>query len=64
MLEAILLGLISSGVYYVAQQHNDRLKEKEHQKVLNRKAIEADLKHGFQTFFPPNTGKISQTGSS
>ena len=59
MLESILIGLLTSGIYYITQQDRDAKKEKDQIKTITKKEIEATLEHGFQTLFPGISKKIS-----
>ena len=62
MLESLLIGLITSGVYYAAQRHRDWLDEKHDLAVRTREEIQSSLETGLKTVFPNIAKNLGQLG--
>jgi len=52
MLESLLIGLITGGVYYLAQRHREYLKQKQIADVLSQEHIRSSLENGLKSVFP------------
>lgn len=52
MLESFLIGLITSGIYHLAQRHREHVKVEELRDSLSKQAIQASLENGLKSVFP------------
>ncbi|MBU1055064.1 MAG: SUMF1/EgtB/PvdO family nonheme iron enzyme [Proteobacteria bacterium] len=52
MLESLLIGLTTSGVYYLAQRHREHLQQTETTKALSENEIQNSLEMGLKSLFP------------
>ena len=59
VLESIMIGMLTSGIYALIQQHKDEFREAGLQKEALREEMQKDLRHGLQTLFAQVTKNIS-----